>query len=322
MSRPSQSAERIAAAAAVASPPRVTIGVPVYNGEPFLEQALDSILSQTFTDFEIVISDNASTDRTEEIGRAYAARDPRIRYYRSDVNRGAAWNHNRVFELARGEYFKWNAADDFCAPRLLERCVAALERDPDAVMACTDVVEVDAEGKQVGRRNIPAVVATREPLARFKGNIELEHWCQHVYGVIRSSVLRRTDLIGGYSGSDRVLLSHLSLFGHFLVIPEALFMNREHPQRSVRAYPLNSREAWLWFNPAAKRRWMFPYWRQLRGFWGVIARSPLGWRDRLRCYGAMLGWIFSYKRLLLLDLQTYRKWMSMQSRREGEAQPN
>ena len=112
--------------------PRVTLGVPVFNGGPFLPETLDSLLNQTFSDLEVVISDNASTDRTEEICRAYAARDPRVRYYRNDVNRGAAWNHNRVFELARGEFFKWSAADDLCAPEFLTLCVAALDRDPAA----------------------------------------------------------------------------------------------------------------------------------------------------------------------------------------------
>src|SRR5579872_4758271 len=118
-----------------ASHPRVTIGVPVFNGEAFVAETLKSLLNQTFTDFEIVISDNASTDGTGQICQTYAARDPRIHYYRSDVNRGAAWNHNRVFELAKGEYFKWNSADDLCAPEFLARCVASLDDDPAAVMA-------------------------------------------------------------------------------------------------------------------------------------------------------------------------------------------
>ena len=117
--------------------PRVTVGVPVFNGELFVAETLNSLLKQTFSDLEIVISDNASTDRTQEICRAYAARDWRVRYYRNDVNRGAAWNHNRVFELARGEFFKWSAADDLCAPEFLTLCVAALDRDPAAVMSIT-----------------------------------------------------------------------------------------------------------------------------------------------------------------------------------------
>ena len=99
--------------------PRVSIGLPVYNGENFLEFALDSILGQTFQDFELIISDNASTDATESICRRYAAKDSRIRYYRNPNNQGAAQNYNRVFALARGEYFKWAAHDDVCKPNYL-----------------------------------------------------------------------------------------------------------------------------------------------------------------------------------------------------------
>lgn len=85
---------------------RVSIGLPVYNGEQYLAKALDSLLAQTFTDFEVIISDNASTDRTSEICAAYLERDPRIRYYRNQQNIGAAPNFNRTFELATGMYFK------------------------------------------------------------------------------------------------------------------------------------------------------------------------------------------------------------------------
>jgi glycosyltransferase involved in cell wall biosynthesis len=108
--------------------PKVTIGVPVYNGEKYLAAALDTLLAQSFEDFELIISDNASTDCTEEIARAYAARDGRVRYERSGANRGCAWNHNRVFALARGRYFRWAAHDDLCAPTLLARTVELLRR--------------------------------------------------------------------------------------------------------------------------------------------------------------------------------------------------
>jgi glycosyltransferase involved in cell wall biosynthesis len=89
--------------------PRVSIGLPVFNGEKYLAEALDSILSQTYRDFKLIISDNASTDRTEQICREYAAKDRRIRYYRNEKNIGAPKNFNRVFELSSGKYFRWDA---------------------------------------------------------------------------------------------------------------------------------------------------------------------------------------------------------------------
>src|SRR5947199_10486063 len=106
------------------SKPRVSIGIPVYNAENFLREAIESIRQQTFTDFEIVISDNCSTDRTPQICEEYAAKDRRIRYVRNATNLGAGFNHRRVAELARGEFFKWQSRDDLCHPTFLERCVA------------------------------------------------------------------------------------------------------------------------------------------------------------------------------------------------------
>ena len=104
--------------------PRVSVGLPVYNGERFLAQAIDSVLQQTHSDLELVISDNASTDRTEEICRSYTTQDSRVRYFRSSANIGACRNFSRVFELSRAPYFKWACYDDICVPGFLEKCVA------------------------------------------------------------------------------------------------------------------------------------------------------------------------------------------------------
>ncbi len=114
--------------------PRVSVGLPVYNGENFIKDALDSILAQTFEDFELIISDNASTDGTQQICRQYTSKDQRIRYIRNDGNIGASKNFNQVFELSSGEYFKWIAHDDLCAPEFLERCVEVLDQDPSIVL--------------------------------------------------------------------------------------------------------------------------------------------------------------------------------------------
>src|SRR6266852_7405967 len=128
------------------STPLVSVGLYVYNGERFLEEALDSILNQTFTDFELIISDNASTDRTGEIAEAHAERDDRIRYYRSEKNMGAGWNIRRVYELAAGKYFKQAAADDLLEPDFLRRCVDILESDPDCVVVYARTKEIDEDG--------------------------------------------------------------------------------------------------------------------------------------------------------------------------------
>jgi len=115
------------------SPP-LTIGLPVYNGQNYVSESLDSLLAQTYTDFELIISDNASTDSTEEICRDYAARDSRIRYVRQPVNIGAAPNHNYLVQAAHGRLFKWAAHDDLFAPKLVERCIEALDQ-PEVILA-------------------------------------------------------------------------------------------------------------------------------------------------------------------------------------------
>ncbi len=293
--------------------PRVSVGVPVFNGEAFLEQALNALLNQTFTDFEIVISDNGSTDRTEQICRSYAARDARIRYYRNDINRGAAWNHNRVFELARGKYFKWSTADDLCAPEFLQRCVAALDEDASAVMACPNVMEIDQHGRPLETVTVPGtrLIPAESPLAaahvRFREKIRFDHLCQTIYSVFRSDVLRRTDLIGNYSDSDRVLLAHVSLFGRCLILPEVLFFSRDHPGRFSRTF-VGWRERKAWFDGSQDNRWTFPFWRELAELWGVISRCPLPFQERLRCYWEMVRWSRdNFRHLVFHDLAYYPK---------------
>src|SRR3989337_590294 len=128
----------------VANMPTVSIGLPVFNGEKYLRQALDSILAQTYQDFELIISDNASTDKTQQICREYVKKDSRIRYYRNKRNLGATRNHNRVFELSCGEYFKWASHDDLLAPEFLSRCVSVLDQDHSIVLCHSKTGRINA----------------------------------------------------------------------------------------------------------------------------------------------------------------------------------
>ena len=130
--------------------PRVSVGLPVFNGERYLARAIESVLRQDFADFELVVSDNASTDRTGEICEEYARRDARVRYVRNPRNLGAGPNYDRCFRLARGEYFKWAAHDDRLAPDYLSQTGAALDAAPDAVLCTTATAEIgpDAAGRE------------------------------------------------------------------------------------------------------------------------------------------------------------------------------
>src|SRR3982751_1385660 len=135
--------------------PRVSIGMPVRNGQRYIRQAIDSLLNQTFSDLELIVCDNASNDATESICRDYAARDSRVRYFRNPQNIGPAENHNKCFALSRGEYFKWHAHDDMCASTQLERCVEALDNDPSIVIAYPKTLIVDDAGNPVDEYEFP-----------------------------------------------------------------------------------------------------------------------------------------------------------------------
>jgi glycosyltransferase involved in cell wall biosynthesis len=132
--------------------PRVSIGLPVYNGERYLRESIDSILAQTFQNFELVICDNASTDATARICEEYTERDPRVRYFRNARNIGGINNANLTFERSRGELFRWAAHDDVCAPTLLERCVQVLDERADAVGVYPGTINIDEDGMETGSR--------------------------------------------------------------------------------------------------------------------------------------------------------------------------
>jgi len=271
--------------------PRVSIGLPVYNGQRYLQKALESLLAQTFCDFEIIISDNASSDATPEICRDYAARDPRIRYVRHDTNRGAAWNFNYVFSLARGVYFKWHAHDDMLEPSFLERSVAALDRDPQVVVAHARTRVIDEAGATLYIYDEYLRTESPLPSVRFRDLICIGHPCFQVFGLMRADVLRRTPLIGNYVPSDRILLARLGLLGTFYEAPEPLFISRRHPAQSVRAAKLRARAAW--FDPANDGKIVMPYFRTLYEYVKAIRETPLAPDEARRCYLVLLDWVAS-----------------------------
>src|SRR5262249_23852552 len=127
--------------------PKLSIGIPVYNGERFIAELLANLQAQTFKDLEIIICDNASQDRTPEICERYAKEDSRIRYYRNDVNIGAGKNFDKVFNLSRAELFKWTACDDLLESTYLEKCVQILEENPDVIGAHSLAVYVNAQNQ-------------------------------------------------------------------------------------------------------------------------------------------------------------------------------
>jgi glycosyltransferase involved in cell wall biosynthesis len=286
---------------AAANSPLLSIGLPVYNGERFLQFALDSLLNQTFRDFELIICDNASTDATRSICQEYAARDARIRYYRNPENIGAAANFNRVFELARAPYFKWAAADDVISPEFVEKCIAAMQQDPELVLAYTRVDKINSSGEIDGTYDYPMRVNHPSPHVRFADLILVNHFCVAIFGVIRRDVLAQTPLIGKYVGSDRVLLAELGLHGRMVELPEYLFHRRDHPQTSGRMFNIYHRLAW--FDPNLRRNINLVNWRMGSEYLRAIRRVPLPSREKLACFRVNARWFIRRRKKLLEDVK-------------------
>jgi hypothetical protein len=281
--------------------PRLTIGMPVYNGANYLAETLDLILAQTFVDFELVISDNASTDSTAEICRAYAARDSRIRYERLDTNIGAARNFNRLVDMARGEYFKWAAHDDRFTLDFVERCIAVLDREPDVTLCFAQAQAIDKYRRPVELFDSKQRLGAPRATERFYECINVPHAQTAVFGVMRTSVLRQTRLIGAFSSSDRVLLGEMTLLGRLYEIPHMLFFYRHHEQQSWRAYW--GRHRYLaWFDPTKAGRISFPHWRLLLEHYITISRAPISPSERLVCLLYLCWWVRLHWRYLLNNL--------------------
>ena len=288
------------------SQPLVSIGLPVYNGELFLKEAIDSLLKQSFTNFEIVISDNASTDRTEQICKDYSKQDKRIRYYRSPQNKGAAWNFNRTFELATGQYFKWAAHDDFCAPTYLESCIKVLDSDPSIVLCHAETVLIDEEsqklqfkpsldcfvnkaGKTFRKQDHSKYLDADEPHKRYTDLLFSVRWCFEVFGLIRTSTLKQTSLIGPYYGSDKVLLAELSLLGRFAKVPEELFFRRCQMRQSSMIDLALDRELWI-ASALVNRSFASPRLSCFHGYLQAIFDAKLTVLESAFCLASLAAW--------------------------------
>lgn len=296
--------------------PRVSIGLAVRNGERYLDEAIQSILAQTFTDLELIISDNASDDRTADICQHYAQQDARIRYSRNATNIGGANNENLTFRLARGEYFRWAAHDDVLAPTLIEKCVSVLDAQPDIVVCYSGIIAIDENGKQLRatRRNNAAAA---RPSERFAQIASSRDFCEETYGLMRAAVLGQTQLQKNYTASDRTLMAEISLYGRFCEIPEFLFYKRFHPANTY----VDWRARMAWFDTDFQGSIVFPFWMQLLDYCATLRRVNLSKSEKLRCYLFMAWWLVLYGKNLTKDLLVagYMLMHNRQWRREKHA---
>lgn len=284
--------------------PRVSVGLPVYNGEDFLAESLDSLLNQTWTDLEIIIGDNASTDGTEQICRDAAARDPRVRYIRHEENLGAAPNYNLVFAEARGEFFKWASHDDICASTLIEKCLAVFDQRDDVALVAPRTRIIDAAGAAVRDLENELELVEDDPhqrLRRFLVFHSSPQACNPVFGLMRRKVLADTQLIDSYPASDMILLARMALEGKLVLVPEPLFLRREHPNSSVKKFP-KLRDRDNWFNPRRVSRVQLPYWRWCWEYLRSVREASLGFTERIRCSREVMRWAIRVRRAFLRDL--------------------
>ena len=261
--------------------PLVTIGLPVYNSERYLEQSLRSLLAQTYPDFLLIISDNASTDGTAAICRKYADADSRIKYFRNETNIGNPRNFNRIAELTTTKYLKWSTADDFWKPDFLALALDVMERDSTIALCYPEAMIVDASGGNATPYDDVLHLVQEDPADRFLAlvrTIKLAH--QHL-GLIRMSDLRQTHLLGSHVGSDINLLAELTLYGKFFELPHRLFFRRMHQDSGSWKRGDRDHEARR-YHASGLRSTPMTKWPKHLFFARAVARSPLPRRSKLR----------------------------------------
>jgi glycosyltransferase involved in cell wall biosynthesis len=270
---------------------KVSIAVPAFNAERYIAKCLESLLAQTFTDFELVISDNASTDGTEDICRRYAAKDSRIRYVRRSTNIGGPANFRYVFELCSGKYHKWAAADDYWAPTFLEKAVAVLDAHPDVVLCYPTSRLVGPDDETLSDYEDNLDLQADSPRQRFNDLYRLIGLCNAPYGLIRRDAMSRTRLFGPEVNSDTHFLAELSLYGKFYLLRERLFFRRMHEGCS--SWRRDSEEHQRnYYDPGRRFLFGLHIWRKYMTLPGRIWRAPIPLADKLGLTKDLARWAY------------------------------
>ena len=262
--------------------PGISVGMPVYNGGRYLRLAIESVLAQSYGDFELIISDNASTDETEDTCREYAARDPRIVYLRNATNIGAAANYNQLFHRSRAEYFRWFNADDLSSPRLHQECLAALQAHPGASMAYGKTALIDSDGLVTGPYEDRLNLQQESVAERFFEFLRVVGQTNAIYGLMRRSALAATALMGSgkFPAADTILMAELALQGRIVEVPETLFFRRMHKGASSWARSDNNVQQNFWLG--SHGRFVMPTVKRMNALMAAIDRAPASAAERRR----------------------------------------
>jgi glycosyltransferase involved in cell wall biosynthesis len=268
------------------SNPALTVGLPVYNGERFLSESLDSILGQTLEHFRLVISDNGSIDATETICRDYARRDARIDYVRYEVNRGAAWNYNNVFRLCETPFFRWAASDDLFVPTCFERSAEVMAEAHEGVALCyAQTTIIDGAGEIIGPYDDGFDLRAPAPHARIGRIVRYMVQGNPTFGLVRAKALRATRGHGSFPGADWVLMMEIALQGEVWEIPERLFLRRRH--EAISRTPTTTLAEYSRFLDPAAKPVKHERLRLLREYLAAVRHADLTPLERAQCYAAV-----------------------------------
>jgi glycosyltransferase involved in cell wall biosynthesis len=280
--------------------PEISVGLPVYNGLPYVKQLIETVLAQSFANLELVISDNASTDGTDELCRSYAKADSRVKYFRNPFNIGLIPNFNRVFELATAPYYKWTASDDFYETTYLEACFPAIRDNADVSVSHSETMLVKEDGQElpydpqlhacIDEQNNRVWLLDRDSCAtrgsrtrRFRDVLAQQIMCSPVYGLMRRRQILETGLHRSFFGSDKPLLAEMALRGRFYIAPGRLFKKRMHGgMTSV----MSGGKLQNKIDPKVKLNSLQLV--KLRAYMDILSKAQLTAMERATCY-AYLG---------------------------------
>jgi len=283
---------------------KVSVGLPVFNGEQWVRATIESILSQTFTDFELVISDNCSNDGTADICHDYAKLDDRITFHSNETNIGAALNFQRVFDLSKAGYFKWASANDLIAPDYLSRCVDILDSHPDVAIAASRTQIINANAEVVERCEEDMHLVDDDPFVRFTTFLERVHLNNLEQALMRADLLRCTGGHAVWPGSDTFLVAEMIARGKVYQLPDYLLSRRIAPSATTNL--MSDEEIAEFYLPSTTG---FPHLqlRKIGALFGIASRLDVPIATRLRFIRYCFRFIYWTRRTLFQEAADYAR---------------
>lgn len=275
--------------------------MPVYNAERWLAAGIETLQQQTFADFELIISDNASTDGSLQLAQRFAAADSRIRILRQSRNVGANGNYSAVLAAARAEFFKWASVNDLCAPSFIERCLEELQRHPDAVLAYPRTILFENSPADGIEYQHDFALLADDRVQRFLDLFEHIRLNNAMNGVIRREPLQQALRMGNFRRADILLMSELALLGKYVLLNEPLFYRRISPEAATSWR--GAVEADKHLVPEATRPLLWQHWQYQMRLLRIACRCAPHDRSWLRLMNHALRKVFWARGDLATDIR-------------------